>query len=222
MRHARSMHPEAAVVVDGLTKRYGAHTVVDDVSFAIAQGETFALLGPNGAGKSTTVEMLEGFRTPTSGTARVLGIDPQRGDRGWRSRIGLVLQSSGQAGVLTVREILTHFARVFPDVRDVDETIAAVGLTEHARPRVSKLSGGQQRRVDVALGIMGRPEVLFLDEPTTGFDPQARRALPASVVRGLRGEPVDLEIVRPSLEDIYLSMIGEVDDAEVELDQVAA
>ncbi|GAA1425031.1 ABC transporter ATP-binding protein [Agrococcus citreus] len=291
------MHPEAAVVVDGLTKRYGARTVVDDVSFAIAQGETFALLGPNGAGKSTTVEMLEGFRTPTSGTARVLGVDPQRGDRGWRSRIGVVLQSSGQAGVLTVREILTHFARVFPDARDVDETIAAVGLTEHAQRRVSKLSGGQQRRVDVALGIMGRPEVLFLDEPTTGFDPQARRAFwelirgvaadgttilltthyldeaeqladragiiaggrllaldeigriggaeartpivrwsdaagrhevrttePASFVRGLRGEPVDLEIVRPSLEDIYLSMIGEVevDDAELELDEVAA
>ncbi|MGM1029738.1 MAG: ABC transporter ATP-binding protein [Actinomycetota bacterium] len=281
------MHQQPAVVVDGLTKRYGARTVVDDISFEIARGETFALLGPNGAGKSTTVEMLEGFRSPTSGSARVLGIDPQRGDRTWRSRIGVVLQSSGQAGALTVREILTHFARVFPTARDVDETIAAVGLTEHAKRRVSRLSGGQQRRVDVALGIIGRPEVLFLDEPTTGFDPQARRtfwelirgvaadgttilltthyldeaeqladragiiaggrllaldeigriggadartpvvrwsdasgrhevrtAAPASVVRELRGEPIDLEIVRPSLEDVYLSMISTVDAEE--------
>lgn len=282
-----------AVVADGLTKRYGARTVVDDVSFRIEPGETFALLGPNGAGKSTTVEMLEGFRTPTSGAASVLGVDPRHADRAWRSRIGVVLQSTGQADALTVREILTHFARVFPSARDVDETIAAVGLAEHAKRRVGKLSGGQQRRVDVALGIIGRPEVLFLDEPTTGFDPQARRAFwqlirdvaadgttilltthyldeaeqladragiiaggrllaidrtdriggadartpivrwsdasghhevrthePAAVVRQLRGEPADLEIVRPSLEDVYLSLIG--DDADDQPEEAAA
>ncbi|GGA69687.1 ABC transporter [Pseudoclavibacter endophyticus] len=164
-----------AIVVTGLGKRYGELTAVDDVSFTIARGEVFALLGPNGAGKTTTIELLEGFRVPSSGRVRVLGVDPARGDADWRARIGVVSQSSADIERFTCREILAHFASLYPRPRDVDEVLEAVGLTEKARTSVRKLSGGQQRRLDVALGIVGRPEVLFLDEPTTGFDPEARR-----------------------------------------------
>ncbi|GAB3602821.1 ABC transporter ATP-binding protein [Microbacterium aureliae] len=163
------------VQVQNLRKEYGGRAVVDDVSFEIARGETFALLGPNGAGKSTTVEILEGFRRRTGGDVNVLGEDPGRAGLGWKSRIGVVLQSAGELGALTVRENVRQFAGFFPRPRDVDEVIDAVGLTPQADTRVNKLSGGQQRRVDVALGIVGGPELLFLDEPTTGFDPQARR-----------------------------------------------
>lgn len=168
---------QPAITVTGLTKRYGDHTVVDDVSFEIAQGETFALLGPNGAGKSTTVETLEGYRKPTSGTVRVLGTDPLKAGLAWRSRIGVVAQSLGSETMLTTRELLTHAARVFPAARSVDDVLATVGLTEHAGKLTRKLSGGQKRRVDIALGIIGRPEVLFLDEPTTGLDPEVRRQI---------------------------------------------
>jgi ABC-2 type transport system ATP-binding protein len=165
----------ATVVVERLRKEYGSMTAVDDVTFTIERGETFALLGPNGAGKSTTVEILEGYRNRTSGRVEVLGVDPQHANRAQKQRIGIVLQSNGDAGNVTVLEQLRHFARFYPRARDVDEVLAAVGLTEQARTRIGRLSGGQRRRVDVALGIIGRPEVLFLDEPTTGFDPEARR-----------------------------------------------
>jgi len=277
---------EIAVQVQNLRKQYGRRVAVADVSFDIRAGETFALLGPNGAGKSTTVEILEGYRRRNSGDVRVLGHDPARADAAFRARIGVVLQSAGELGALSVREQLTQFAGFYPHPRDVDEVIAAAGLTEHAGRRVSKLSGGQQRRVDVALGIIGRPEVLFLDEPTTGFDPAARRsfwelirslsaegvtivltthyldeaaqladrvgiiaegrlralggvddvggasartpivrwregdalrerrtdepgAVVADLVRRLGGEPPDLQVVRPTLEDVYLDLVAD-------------
>jgi ABC-2 type transport system ATP-binding protein len=276
---------DPAVSVRDLRKNYGHHPAVDGVSFDIHRGETFALLGPNGAGKSTTIEILEGYRDRTSGEARVLGHDPQRNTLAWKARLGIVLQSSGESGNVTVREQLTHFAGIYPNPRGVDEVIADVGLEKQDRTLIRKLSGGQRRRVDVALGIIGRPELLFLDEPTTGFDPEARhqfwdliRRLKAEgttilltthyldeaaqlgdragiiaggrlvdigrideiggadaripivrwVENGVRreqrtqepaafvarlvaehgGEPVGVEIVRPSLEDVYLGLVG--------------
>jgi ABC-2 type transport system ATP-binding protein len=277
---------EPAVRVRGLRKDYGGIAAVDGIDLDIARGETFALLGPNGAGKSTTIEILEGYRLRSAGEATVLGIDPAHGGLDWKARLGIVLQSVGEPGQYTVREQLAHFARFYPNPRGVDEVIAAVGLEAKARTRISKLSGGQRRRVDVALGIIGRPELLFLDEPTTGFDPEARREfwnlirrlkqegttilltthyldeaaqlgdragvivggklvdvapihelggagarvplvrwrdrdgtprevrtdrpgeLVASVTRDLGGEPDRLEVIRPSLEDIYLDLVG--------------
>jgi ABC-2 type transport system ATP-binding protein len=280
------------VSVRELRKTYGGVTALDGVSFDIQRGETFALLGPNGAGKSTAIEILEGYRDRSGGDARVLGIDPGLGDLDWKARIGIVLQSTGESGNVTVREQLTHFAGYYPHSRDVDEVLAAVGLESKQKSRISKLSGGQRRRVDVALGIIGRPELLFLDEPTTGFDPEARRqfwtliqklkdegttilltthyldeaahlgdragviangrlldigtideigdaelrtpivrwtengmtreirtSTPGAVVSDLaRGgkEPEGLEIIRPSLEDIYLKLVGEHSASERE------
>lgn len=279
---------DPAVRVRDLRKEYGPLPAVDGVSFDIERGETFALLGPNGAGKSTTIEILEGYRHRTGGEVSVLGTDPTRGGRDWKARLGIVLQSTAEAGVMTVAEQLRHFAGFYPNPRDVDEVIAAVGLEAKAKTRLAKLSGGQRRRVDVALGIIGRPELLFLDEPTTGFDPEARREfwslirllksegttilltthyldeaaqlsdragviaggrlidigsideiggqearvpivrwrdaagarheqrtdepglLVASIVREIGREPDDLEIVRPSLEDIYLDLVASV------------
>ncbi|MFC6354538.1 ABC transporter ATP-binding protein [Luethyella okanaganae] len=276
---------EPVVRVRELRKSYGRLAAVAGVSFDIAHGETFALLGPNGAGKSTTIEILEGYRDRSGGEVSVLGIDPQHGGLDWKARLGIVLQSSGESGNVTVLEQLRHFAGFYPNPRDVDEVIAAVGLQEKAKTRISKLSGGQRRRVDVALGIIGRPELLFLDEPTTGFDPEARRefwvlirrlkaegttilltthyldeaaqlsdragiitggalieigaiheiggndarvprvrwrdsagvlreertkepgALVTSLVTRLEGEPTGLEVIRPSLEDIYLELV---------------
>ena len=165
----------SAIEVESLRKAYGDVIAVDDVSFNVAPGECLALLGPNGAGKTTTTEILEGYRRPDSGIARVLGVDSTSGGLDWRARLGIVLQADRDLGDLTVREAVTHFAKYFPNPRDPDEVIASVGLTEKAKARNAKLSGGQRRRLDVALGIIGRPEVLFLDEPTTGFDPAARR-----------------------------------------------
>lgn len=293
------MTTDAAVSVRELTKTYGGTTALGGVGFEIERGETFALLGPNGAGKSTTIEILEGYRDRSGGTATVLGTDPRHGGREWKSRLGIVLQSSGESGNATVREQIAHFASFYPHPRDVDETIEAVGLTSKAKARVGKLSGGQKRRVDVALGIIGRPELLFLDEPTTGFDPEARhqfweliRSLkaegttilltthyldeaaqlgdraaviaggrlvdigrideiggaqaripvvrweergvqrsertdtPAALVTALRerlGEPLGLEVVRPSLEDIYLDLIRSTESpADTEPAGVAA
>ncbi len=164
-----------AVEVRGLRKDYHGVEALRGLDFDIQYGETFALLGPNGAGKSTTIEILEGYRDRTGGGAKVLGVDPQHGGLDWKARLGIVLQSSGEQGAATVREQLTHFAGFYPNPRNVDEVIAAVGLEEKASSLIRKLSGGQRRRVDVALGIIGRPELLFLDEPTTGFDPEARR-----------------------------------------------
>lgn len=278
----------AVVQVRDLQKSYGSVEAVRGVSFSIAAGETFALLGPNGAGKSTTIEILEGYRDRTSGEVSVLGVDPRRGGLDWKARLGIVLQTSAESGNVTVTEQLRHFAGFYPNPRNVDEVIDAAGLREKAKTRISKLSGGQRRRVDVALGIIGRPELLFLDEPTTGFDPEARhqfwdliRSLkadgttilltthyleeaaqlgdragivaggrlissgsindiggtdarvplvrwrdgsgrvreertnrPAQVVADLTAsrngaEPDDLEIIRPSLEDVYLSLVRE-------------
>lgn len=284
---------DSVVSVRDLRKSYGgtgkdAHGRVvglDGVTFDIHRGETFALLGPNGAGKSTTIEILEGYRDRTSGEATVLGVDPQHGGIDWKARLGIVLQSTGESGNVTVLEQITHFAGYYQNSRDVGEVIDAVGLTSKAKTRIDKLSGGQRRRVDVALGIIGRPELLFLDEPTTGFDPEARRQFwglidglkadgttilltthyldeaahladraaiinhgriidignvselggaearvplvrwreggilreerttePAALVAQLSaaagGEPDGLEVIRPSLEDIYLDLVG--------------
>ena len=146
------LDPDAAVSVRDLHKDYGSVTALDGVSFDIARGETFALLGPNGAGKSTTIEILEGYRDRTGGSAQVLGLDPHRGGVEWKARLGIVLQSTGEAGNVTVREQLTHFAGFYPHPRDVNEVIAAVGLTDKAGTRIKNLSGGQRRRVDVSLG----------------------------------------------------------------------
>jgi ABC-2 type transport system ATP-binding protein len=163
------------VRVRGLRKAYGDVTAVDGLDLDIWHGEVFALLGPNGAGKTTTVEILEGYRQRDSGEVTVLGTDPGHGGREWRSRIGIVLQSNTDADELSVREMVGYFAAYYPGHADPDEVIESVGLTDKAGARLRQLSGGQRRRVDVALGIVGNPELLFLDEPTTGFDPEARR-----------------------------------------------
>ena len=277
------------IEVQGLHKSYADTKAVDGIDLTISKGEIFALLGPNGAGKTTTVEILEGFRKADSGSISVLGFDPaKRGvqSRIWRNRIGIVLQSTADAGDLTVIETLSHFAKYYSTPRDVEEVINSVGLDEKRGALIRTLSGGQRRRLDVGLGIIGSPELLFLDEPTTGFDPEARRAFwaliqslreggttilltthyldeaealadrvaviargkiievstptqlggrasakariqwkadgviqeelsdnPTEVVRRLAaqfpGEIPELQVLRPSLEDIYLSMIGE-------------
>jgi ABC-2 type transport system ATP-binding protein len=166
---------EHAIAVRGLRKRYRDTQAVDGVDLTVPRGEVFALLGPNGAGKTTTVEILEGFRRRDEGEVRVLGIDPRHGDGVWRSRLGIVLQSTGEFDDLTVGEVVHHFARYYPRPDDPDAVIERVGLSDRRTARTHRLSGGQKRRLDVALGIIGRPELLFLDEPTTGFDPEARR-----------------------------------------------
>ncbi len=164
-----------AIEVTDLTKRYGDLRAVDGVSFSVEPGEVFAILGPNGAGKSTTVEILEGHRKRDGGLVSVLGIDPAKGGREYRNRVGIVLQSAGIDKELSVREVLDLYATAYTRRRPVDEVLEAVELTEKADARVRSLSGGQQRRVDLALGLIGDPELIFLDEPTTGFDPAARR-----------------------------------------------
>ncbi len=191
---------EHVVQVTDLHKRYGDFTAVDGVSFEIARGETLALLGPNGAGKSTTIEILEGYRDRTAGEVSVLGSDPGHPTLAWKARLGIVLQSSGETGTATVREQLTHFAGLYPNPRDVDELIAAVGLEAKARTQIRRLSGGQQRRVDVALGIVGRPDLLFLDEPTTGFDPEARRQF-WELIRSLQDEGTTILLTTHYLDE---------------------
>jgi ABC-2 type transport system ATP-binding protein len=168
---------DTAVSAAGLRKSYGPVTAVAGIDLDIRRGEVFALLGPNGAGKTTTVEILEGYRRRDGGTVAVLGEDPASGGRPWRARIGIVLQhvAEAEAAELTVREMVRHFAGFYPRPRDPEQVIELVGLTAKARSRIHQLSGGQVRRLDVALGIVGGPELLFLDEPTTGFDPEARR-----------------------------------------------
>ncbi len=174
---------EVPVSVRGLRMRYGDNDVLTGVDFDVARGEVVALLGPNGAGKTTTIEILEGFRMPSDGQVAVLGADPSAGDESWRARSGVVLQSWRDHPRWTPRRLLTHLGRYYlpfstpdtPRPRDVDELITLVGLVEQADQKIVTLSGGQRRRLDVAIGIIGRPELLFLDEPTTGFDPHARR-----------------------------------------------
>jgi ABC-2 type transport system ATP-binding protein len=165
----------AVIRVDQLRKQYGTTWAVDDVSFEVAAGEVYTLLGENGAGKSTSVEILEGHREATSGTVHVLDRNPWNAGREFRDRIGIVLQSSGVETEFTVREVIELYGGCYRSPRQVDEIVDLVGLDEKVDARIGSLSGGQRRRVDLALGIVGRPEVLFLDEPTTGFDPAARR-----------------------------------------------
>jgi ABC-2 type transport system ATP-binding protein len=165
----------SAIAVSGLRKSYGRREVLHGLSFSVETGEVFALLGPNGAGKTTTVEILEGYRRRDDGDVRVLGEDPERGGRSFKSRIGIVLQSSAVYHLLSVREIVELFAGYYPQPRPVGEVIELVGLAEKRDARVRTLSGGQLRRLDLALALVGDPELVFLDEPTTGFDPAARR-----------------------------------------------
>jgi ABC-2 type transport system ATP-binding protein len=176
---------QPAVLVKDLHKHYGDKHAVDGLDLRVEHGEIFAVLGPNGAGKTTTVEILEGYRKRDRGEVSVLGEDPQHAGRAWRSRIGIVLQSADDHAELTVTEMVRHHAAFYPGARDADEVIAAVGLTDKAATRTRALSGGQRRRLDVALGIVGRPALLFLDEPTTGFDPEARRSF-WDLISGLR------------------------------------
>lgn len=165
----------AVIEVEGLIKRYGDFAAVNGISFSVDDGEVLAVLGPNGAGKTTTVEILEGFLDRTSGQVSVLGMDPGQAGAALRERIGIVLQEAGVEPYLTVSEVLRMNAGYYPHPRDVAEVISLVGLDDKADARVKTLSGGQKRRLDVALGLIGDPDLLFLDEPTTGFDPTARR-----------------------------------------------
>ena len=181
----RSWRVYPVISVQGLRKSYDGFEAVRGIDLDVAAGEIFAFLGPNGAGKTTTVEILEGYRPRSAGEVSVLGVDPQRADRGWRNRVGFVLQESRLVPELTPREAVEQYAGYYAHPRDVDETVALVGLGEKADVRTSKLSGGQQRRLDVALALVGDPELLFLDEPTTGFDPSARRQA-WGVIGGLR------------------------------------
>jgi ABC-2 type transport system ATP-binding protein len=174
-----------AIEVEDLRKSYGPLEAVRGVSFAVERGEVFGLLGPNGAGKTTTVEILEGYRERSAGAVRVLGRDPQRRDRELQQRVGIVLQSCGFYPRVTVREALEHFSKAYDRPRDPRETIALVGLEDKADARTKELSGGQRRRLDLALALVGDPELVFLDEPTTGFDPAARRTA-WGVVRTLK------------------------------------
>ena len=177
----------AAIDVAGLRMRYGPTDVLHDVTFHVRQGEVVAVLGPNGAGKTTTIEILEGFRVRSAGRVGVLGTDPAHGNESWQARIGVVLQSWRDHGKWRVRELLAHLGSCYPNAWDPDALVAAVGLTDHAGKKIRTLSGGQRRRLDVAIGIVGRPEVLFLDEPTAGFDPEARREF-HELVQGFAGE----------------------------------
>jgi ABC-2 type transport system ATP-binding protein len=189
-----------AVSVRGLRKSYGGVAAVSGIDLGIARGEVFALLGPNGAGKTTTVEILEGYRDRDDGEVSVLGTDPRGAGRAWRARIGIVPQLAADAPELTVAEMVGHFAGFYPSPRRPAEVIGLVGLTDKARSRIHALSGGQQRRLDVALGLIGGPELLFLDEPTTGFDPAARRAF-WEVVRALSGSGVTVLLTTHYLDE---------------------
>jgi ABC-2 type transport system ATP-binding protein len=190
------------VVVEDLHKRYGDNHAVQGLSLTIEEGEVFAIVGPNGAGKTSTVEILEGHRTRTSGRVEVLGFDPQTGGRAYRERIGIVLQEAGMDERFTVRELVSLYAGFYPAPRRVDEVIELVGLTGKADARTKTLSGGQRRRVDLALGLIGDPELLFLDEPTTGFDPSARRQA-WDVVAGLCDVGKTVVLTTHYMEEAY-------------------
>jgi len=198
-----------AVSVRGLRKSYGSTEAVRGIDFEIPTGEVFGLLGPNGAGKTTTIEILEGYRERSAGEVEVLGVDPQRGGRAWRERLGVVLQSSSLYPNLTVRESMRTFGGYYARRRDVDEVVELVGLGEKADARVRTLSGGQKRRLDLGLALVGDPDLIFLDEPTTGFDPGARRSA-WEMIRNLR-----------SLGTTILLTTHYLDEAEQLADRVA-
>ncbi|WP_258724382.1 ABC transporter ATP-binding protein [Cellulomonas sp. NS3] len=210
-------HDEVVIDVRDLRMRYGSTDVLDGVDLQVRRGEVIALLGPNGAGKTTTIEILEGFRNRSGGEVRVLGEDPAAAGEDWRAGIGIVLQSWRDHGRWRVRELLEHLGRYYapygapgrPRPRDTDELVATVGLTAHADQKISTLSGGQRRRLDVAIGIVGRPELLFLDEPTAGFDPEARREF-HDIVTGL----ADLE------DTTILLTTHDLDEAEKLADRI--
>jgi ABC-2 type transport system ATP-binding protein len=199
----------ATIEVNDLRKSYGDVEAVRGVSFSVERGEVFGLLGPNGAGKTTTVEILEGYRRRSGGHVRVLGQDPEERDRRLQERVGIVLQHCGFYTRATVREAVEHFAKAYPNPRDPTETIALVGLEGKADEHTKKLSGGQKRRLDLALALVGDPELIFLDEPTTGFDPAARRTA-WSVVRRLK-----------ELEKTVLLTTHYLDEAQELADRVA-
>src|SRR4051794_4553461 len=189
-----------AVAVRGLGKSYGGRTVLDALDLEVRRGECFALLGPNGAGKTTTIEILEGVRRRDAGDVRVLGEDPAVAGRGWRDRIGVVSQGESTGQAVSVRETLDHFAGYHGQSRTTEELLAAVGLEESAGVRVERLSGGQRRRLAVALGVQGRPELLFLDEPTTGMDPVARRRF-WQLIRDLRADGTTILLTTHYLDE---------------------
>ncbi len=196
----KAKDPALAIEVQGLRKSYGSHEAVRGVDLEVATGQIFALLGPNGAGKTTTVEVLEGYRPRTGGEVRVLGTDPGRAPRRWRARVGVVLQTCQVPPQLTVRESLAMFAAYYPAPRPVEATIDLVGLRSHRDRRAGTLSGGQQRRLDLGLALIGDPELIFLDEPTTGFDPSARREAWATIAE-LRALGKTVLLTTHSLEE---------------------
>jgi ABC-2 type transport system ATP-binding protein len=197
------MNTSAAIEVRGLSKKYGNKVAVAGIDLTVERGEIFALLGPNGAGKTTTVEILEGYRVANSGQVRVLGFDPATKGataQKWRNQIGIVLQSTNDAADLSVIETISHFAHYYEKPRDVRQVIEEVGLVEKVDAKVRELSGGQRRRLDVALGIIGSPELLFLDEPTTGFDPEARRSF-WELIRTLKSEGTTILLTTHYLDE---------------------
>jgi ABC-2 type transport system ATP-binding protein len=189
-----------AIEITGLTRRYGDFVAVSNLDLSVATGECVTILGPNGAGKTTVVEILEGYRHRDGGEVSVLGLDPAHPTKSWRQKLGIVLQSANDLGELTVRESVEHFARYYPHPREVDATIELVGLSEKAAARATNLSGGQRRRLDVALGVIGKPDLLFLDEPTTGFDPEARHIFWGLIER-LKNEGVTIVLTTHYLEE---------------------
>ena len=193
----------AAIEVDGLAKRYGGRTVVDELSFRVAAGEVFALIGPNGAGKTTTVEILEGYRRADAGTVRVLGVDPARAGRDHRARVGLMLQGGGGVDPrMSAREVLTLHGRFHAARRDVDELLELVGLTDAAaRTKYRRLSGGEKQRLGLALALVGRPELVALDEPTAGMDVEAR-ATTRGLIGALRDDGVTVLLTSHDLTDV--------------------
>ncbi|HET8629563.1 MAG TPA: ABC transporter ATP-binding protein [Thermomicrobiales bacterium] len=197
---AGDLDRQPAVVIEQLAKAYGSTQAVDGLSFTVRPGEVFALLGPNGAGKTTTLEILEGYRAPDRGSVRVLGLDPRRDARQLKLRIGVMLQQDGLHPGLTARGILALYANFYPDPADPDKLLARVGLTSAATTRCRRLSGGQKRRLALALALVGRPALVFLDEPTTGMDPQARRGT-WELIRKLRADGVSVVLTTHFLDE---------------------
>jgi ABC-2 type transport system ATP-binding protein len=208
-----------AIEVRGLVKKYGDKVAVAGIDLTVERGEIFALLGPNGAGKTTTVEILEGYRSSNSGEVKVLGFNPAtKGAAGqrWRNQIGIVLQSTADAADLSVIETISHFANYYEKARNVEQVIDEVGLREKINAKARELSGGQRRRLDVALGIIGSPELLFLDEPTTGFDPEARRSF-WELIRTLKAEGTTILLTTHYLDEAQAlaDRVGVINDGKI-------